>query len=240
MKFLPNLAAVALLLVACGKDDPAPAPGPSASGSLAVNYVAIGDSAGFGVGGNPPLGDGGYPRRLAERLRAAGRTVDLHNLSVPGARVRNFTSEQLPAAIQLTSSGGGVDLITVCLGGNDGDDAAPADFRRDLDALFAGLAPLGAKVVVCNVPDVSLTPKYQADPALVARVSANVVALNAELAAAAAGRGFPVVDIYAVSQQIHGRPELISPIDGFHPNAAGYEVWADAMLPAVKSAVGIP
>jgi lysophospholipase L1-like esterase len=239
MRRSPLLPLLALLLLACGKDDD-PAPPPGAAGSEPIVYVAIGDSVGFGIGGDPPFGDGGYPRRLAERMRAAGRQVELHNLSVPGAKVVNFAGEQLQRTIQLAAGPGGVDLITVCLGGNDGDDTAPSDFRRDLDTVFAGIAPLGARVVVCNVPDVSLTPKYQADPATVARVKANVVALNAELAAAAAARSFPVVDIYTVSQQIHGRPELISPIDGFHPNAAGYEVWTEAMWPAVRAAVGIP
>jgi lysophospholipase L1-like esterase len=233
VKTFRPLAALALLLLACGNDDDAPP-------ADQIVYVAIGDSAGFGIGGDPPTGDGGYPRRLERRMREAGRSVRLENLSVPGALVRNFATEQLPRAIQIAAGSGGADLITVCLGGNDGDDTAPADFRRDLDTLLAGLVPLDAEVIVCNVPDVSLTPKYQADPAEAARVAANVVALNAELAAAAASRGFPVVDIYAVSQQIHGRPELISPIDGFHPNAAGYEVWAEAMWPAVKAAVGIP
>ena len=238
---LRRLAAplLALLLLACGKDDE-PAPGPGTTATDEIVYVAIGDSAGFGIGGDPPIGDGGYPRRLERRIREAGRPVRLENLSVPGALMRNFATGQLPRVVQLASGAGGVDLITVCLGGNDGNDTAPADFRRDADALLAGIAPLGARVIVCNVPDVSLTPKYQADPARATQVKANVVALNAELAAAAATHGFPVVDIYTVSQQIHGRPELISPIDGFHPNAAGYEVWAEAMWPAVKAAVGIP
>jgi lysophospholipase L1-like esterase len=236
-RLAPALAAAVLL--ACGSDDD-PEPGPGATGGEELVYVAIGDSAGFGVGGDPPLGDGGYPRRLAQRMRAAGRTVRLENLSVPGALVRNFATQQLPRVVALSTGGTRVDLITVCLGGNDGDDTAPPDFRRDLDALLAGIAPLGAKVVVCNVPDVSLTPRYQGDPARAAQVKANVVALNAELAAAAAARGFPVVDIYAVSQQLHSNPGLISPIDGFHPNAAGYEVWAEAMWPTVKAAAGIP
>jgi lysophospholipase L1-like esterase len=222
-------ALVALvLLAACGGAD-APAQDPAPGAAARITYVALGDSAGFGIGALP--GDGGYPPRLARRLREAGRTVELVNLSVPGATARELARVQLPGLAARAAT-----LLTVCVGANDAGDRAPADFGADIEAILAEVTKLGAPVVLCNVPDVSLTPKYGGD----ARVAAEVVAMNAELARVAARYQVPVADVYRASrEQLYGNPELIS-IDGFHPSPAGYEVWAEAMFPAVKAALGIP
>jgi lysophospholipase L1-like esterase len=234
----PLAVAVALaVLAACGgssDESPAPSPSPSPTPPARIDYVALGDSTGFGVGALP--GDGGYPPRLARRLREAGREVDLLNLSVPGARASDLAGSQL-AAVAATSP----TLVTVCVGANDAGEArAPGEFGAEMEEIFTELARLRAAVVACNVPDVSLTPRYRDDPARAAEVAADVVALNAELAAAAARHGVPVADIYRVSrEQLFENPDLISP-DGFHPSAAGYEVWAEAMLPTVNAALAIP
>lgn len=223
--------AVLLSLVACGGGSSAPAPSPSPtpapSSPAAIKYVALGDSAGFGIGALP--GEGGYPPRLARRLREAGREVELVNLSVPGATSGDLARLQAPAVAALAPT-----LVTVCIGGNDVGDP-PAEFGADIDAILTELAKLRSAVVLCNVPDISLTPRHGGDPA----VAAKVVALNAELARVAAIHGVPVADVYAASQRLFGDPGLISP-DGFHPSAAGYEVWAEAMFPVVKAALGIP
>lgn len=219
------LAFTLAVLAACGGSDPGPGPDPAR-----VRYVALGDSTGFGVGALP--GDGGYPPRLTRRLREAGREVELVNLSVPGARARDLAEAQLALV-----AGYAPTLVTVCVGANDADSSTtPAEFGASIDAILAGLARIpGAAVVLCNVPDVSLTPKYGGDPA----VAADVVALNAELTAVATRRGVAVADIYRVSrEQLFGTPGLIS-VDGFHPSAAGYEVWAEAMYPVVAAALGM-
>lgn len=231
---LPLLAPAALVLsalIACGGSDPEPAPSPTPSPTPArIQYVALGDSAGFGIGALP--GEGGYPPRLARRLRETGRDVELVNLSVPGARARDLAGTQLVALRAYSPT-----LVTVCIGGNDvGESRAPGEFGAAIDEILGELAPLGAAVVLCNVPDVSLTPQNGGDPA----DAADAIALNAELAAVAARRGVPVADIYRVSRErLFNDPSLIS-ADGFHPSAAGYEVWAEAMFPVVKGALGIP
>jgi lysophospholipase L1-like esterase len=228
-RFAP-LVLAALFVASCGGSDPEPlSPSPGAG---TISYVALGDSAGFGIGALP--GDGGYPPRVARRLRDAGREADLVNLSIPGATARDLASVQVPALASLAPT-----LVTVCIGANDAGDRAPADFAADLETIFAEVAKLQTAVVVCNVPDVSLTPRVADDPADAARVAAEVVALNAELARVAAKYGLPVADIYRVSrEQLFANPALISR-DGFHPSAAGYEVWAEAMMPAVRAVLGI-
>ena len=225
---LVALAALAALLssLACGGSSDSGSSSPPPSGQARISYVALGDSTGFGVGALP--GDGGYPPRLARRLREAGHTVSLANLSVPGADAADLAGVQLEAIAVHAPT-----LVTVCVGSND-VDRTPAEFAADLDAILAKVTSLGARVVVCNVPDVSLTPKYESDPGAAARV----VALNVELTRLAAARNVPVADIYQVSQRVFAEPGLLS-IDGFHPSAAGYELWAEAMLPVVTGVLGL-
>jgi lysophospholipase L1-like esterase len=229
-RFAPAALFLAALVACGGSSDPEPAPSPTPT-PASIKYVALGDSTGFGVGALP--GDGGYPPRLARRLRETGRAVELVNLSVPGANARDIAEAQLGAVAAFAPT-----LVTVCVGANDADSSTtPEDFGAAIEQILGELAKVpGAAVVLCNVPDVSLTPKYDGDPA----VAADVVALNAALTAVATRRGVPVADIYRVSrEQLFGNPELIS-VDGFHPSAAGYEVWAEAMFPVAKAALAIP
>jgi lysophospholipase L1-like esterase len=221
-------SALLVSLLACGAEDP-PAPAPPST----LRYVALGDSTGFGVGGDPPVGDGGYPRRVAERLRARGLAVELTNLSVPTARAADLADVQLPIAQALRDVG----LVTVCIGANDvGGPRTPEEFGAELDGILAALVRLGAPVVACNVPDLSLTPDRAGEPP---SYRERIVAMNAALAAAAARHGVRVVDLFTATAQLRARPELVW-IDGYHPSAAGYEVWADLMMPAVLAALGLP
>jgi lysophospholipase L1-like esterase len=214
-------AAGAALLLACGAAEGTP---------RVVTYVALGDSTGFGVTDGPNLGvadGGGYPPRLARRMREAGREVELVNLSVPGATARSLADVQVPLALPVRA-----ELVTVGVGANDVGSARTADeLAADFEEIFARLATLGAPVIAANVPDLTLT-RGGADAAGVARV-------NQAIAAAAARHGVAVVDLFAASRdRLLARPELLGP-DGFHPSAAGYEEWAEIMWPAVRAAVGI-
>jgi acyl-CoA thioesterase-1 len=237
---VPLAVALALALACGGTDDPSPAPGappvPAAPGPAAtpqparIDYVALGDSAGFGVGALP--GDGGYPPRLARRIEERGTQVDLVNLSIPGATAREVRELEVPAALPV-----GAELVTVCIGGNDANAGrTPQEFRADLDSIYGRLATLDVPVVVCNVPDLTILPASAGKPAT---FRAEIQALNAEVAAAAAPHGFLVVDLFSATASLVGRPELVS-ADGFHPTAAGYEEWAAAMFPAVQAALGLP
>src|SRR5262245_38744854 len=57
---------------------PTPVPAPRAAGT--VRIVAVGDSLTRGNGDNA----GGYPARVADALRKAGKTVEVVNLGIDG------------------------------------------------------------------------------------------------------------------------------------------------------------
>ena len=46
-------------------------------------------------------------------------------------------------------------------------------------------------------------------------------------------RGLAVVDIFSVSQQMRGHPELMA-IDGLHPSAKTYARWEELIFPAAR------
>ncbi len=195
-----------------------------------VIYAALGDSTGVGVGaGN----DGGYVRRIAERLRREGRKVQLANLCVSGARVADVIEGQLPLLAAYEP-----ELVTVGIGINDVTNGTPpAVFEKLYGELLDRLAATGAQVVVLEVPDLSLSPLAQGEAARLG-IRGRVEAVNAAIHAAAARHGFAVAGLFRESQEeLPGHPELLCE-DRFHPSKRGYDRWAEALWPVVVRAVG--
>ncbi len=196
-----------------------------------VAYAALGDSTGVGVGaGN----DGGYVRRIAERIGRAGRTVRLDNRCVPGARLADVLRTQVDGSLARHPQ-----LVTVGIGINDVTLATPIEvFEKLYDELLDRLAASGARVVLLDVPDLSLSPLAQGDTARVS-ILGRVRAVNAAISAAAARHGIPVASVFAQSQaELPHHPELFSG-DGFHPSAKGYDRWAEVVWPAVAGTLGL-
>ncbi|MGC3998800.1 MAG: SGNH/GDSL hydrolase family protein [Anaeromyxobacter sp.] len=191
-------------------------------------YLALGDSTAVGVGA---VTGGGYPDRLARRLAGAGLEVKLTNLGASGATVADLRRDQLPRA-----TGKGAGLITLCIGINDVLRERPlGEFARDLHVVGDMLMRTKARVVICALPDLTLSPSGQgAPPALLRRIDQ----YNAAIRTVAERHGFEVADLAEAIRATppSQRPALFSP-DGFHPSAAGYERWADVMWPAVERAV---
>ena len=87
-----------------------------------------------------------------------------------------------------------------------------------------------------NIPDFSVTP----DGPNYARgrdISAGLTSFNQIIAEEAQRRGLPVVDIFPISQQMRGRPELIA-ADGLHPSAEAYALWEQVIFPAAQELLG--
>jgi lysophospholipase L1-like esterase len=196
---------------------------------LSINYVALGDSSAVGVGASR---GGGYPERLASRLRQGGRPVGLTNLGMSGAVVRDVVTSQLKRAVATQPT-----LVTVGIGVNDlWRGTSVEDFRDDLDRIARRLKPTGASLVVVNIPDMALAPVAQLVPSHL--YEGRIEPFNEAITAVARAHGMHLVDLYSSSREfLPQRPEFFS-FDGFHPSDAGYEQWADLMLPTVSSVVG--
>jgi acyl-CoA thioesterase-1 len=193
-----------------------------------VSYVALGDSSAVGVGASR---GGGYPERLASRLRQEGLAVGLSNLGMSGAVIRDVFNGQLKRAVATQPT-----LVTIGIGTNDiWRGTSVEDYGEDLERIVRRLKPTGASLVVVNVPDMALAPVAKMVPSHL--YEGRIAPFNEAISAVARAHGAHVVDLYSASREfIPLRPDFFC-WDGFHPSEAGYEQWADLMLPAVRPLV---
>ena len=184
--------------------------------------LALGDSTGVGVGARS---GGGYPDRL---LRPEHPGLQLVNCCQSGATTADVIVDQLPLALRTRPR-----LITIGIGINDLGLQLPEDaFALNLEEMVVALRKLTAPIAIANIPDVALSPT---EARLVPRrlYERRIEIFNEHVTATAARHSLALVDLYALSREaLPGRNELWSP-DGFHPSAAGYDQWAQSMLPAV-------
>jgi len=192
--------------------------------------LAFGDSTGVGVGADS---GGGYPQRLVRRLSSVHPGARLVNLCQSGATTADVLEAQLPRAKRTPA-----DLVLLGIGINDVGLQLPEEsFSFNLEQIAVSVAAVRAPVVICNIPDLALSPAAQRlDRALYEK---RIQLYNTHIEATAARHRFAHVDMFAASRRLSGTPGLFC-ADGFHPSAAGYDAWADAMWPAVRQiAAGI-
>ena len=214
------LVAVALLplvLVGCARAQELPPEQP-------LTYVAIGASDAVGVGVEDPATQGWVPQFGA----SLGSDTHVVNLGVSGSTLAQALREQVGPAVDAHP-----DVVTVWLAVNDINARVPLEsYEADLDTLLGDLEPTGARVLVGNVPDLSVVAAYQGvDPA---QLQAEVQRWNAVIDAVAARHGATVVDLYARWQEVAQHPEYLS-ADGFHPSADGYARLAEVFEEAYAS-----
>jgi len=193
-----------------------------------LRYVALGDSTVAGVGATSPATT--YVGQLHRRLRTLYPNARLDNLGVGGATSADVLARQLERAVALAPQ-----LVTLSIGPNDiTTHVPPADYERNVAAIFDRLTRATSAVVVANLlPDLAVTPRFRAHEAkpVVARLT---VEFNDALARQGRLRGVELVDLYGPSQaEVPAQPELMSR-DGYHPSDAGYARWAELMWPGVK------
>lgn len=194
-----------------------------------IRLAVLGDSTVAGVGS--PTAEQSLPALIAQRVAAAsGRPVRVHGHGVSGARTATVGG-------QLARVAGPVDAIVIVAGANDATHATPwPRFRRDLEALLSAAADRAEVVVLAG------TPRFHANPIIPEPLRTFVDRYSGLLrgeqraAAEAVGR-VRFVDLAAdASPRFLGVPEATS-TDGFHPSPIGYGFWADALAPAVVSAL---
>lgn len=179
-----------------------------------LRYVALGDSAGVGVG----VDDArlGYVGLIAQRLeRTTGQAVRTVNLCVSGARAQDVLSTQLPELAAI----GAPDVVTCLIGGNDVAWAPFFDARRFAHTMTSIAARLPERSVLGTVPHFLHWP-YETR----ARKA------NRAIHRAAEAGGHVIADIHAATKKLSlGRYLRTFAGDRFHPNEHGHALWAEAI-----------
>ena len=195
-----------------------------------VNYVALGDSTGVGVGAR----NGGYVARIFRNIAAARPDSKLTNLCMSGATTEDVLRGQLSRGIAADPN-----LVTVGIGINDiGHGMGVEEFARNFEEIVSQLRQrTQAVIVVTNIPDISSAPRI---PEFVRpQYRLTMTAFNQRLEAIAARYEVTVFDVHTTTRdQLPSHPEFFSS-DGFHPSDAGYELWASEMWPVIARSIGI-
>lgn len=194
-----------------------------------VNYVALGDSTGAGIGAK----DGGYVARLFKRIVARRPGSKLSNVCVSGATTSDVLRNQLQAALR-----DDVNLITLGIGINDvGHGFSVEQFSKNYEEILTTLRKNAkATIIVTNIPDISSAPRI---PAIIRdEYQRSIIQFNQRLEEIASRHGVIVFDVHSTTrEQLPSHPEFFS-ADGFHPSDEGYEFWAEKMWPTIARAIG--
>jgi lysophospholipase L1-like esterase len=220
--------------------EPAATPGPTTPGDPAsspqgevepLRLVTLGDGYTAGTDTATARRDS-WPAQLAVAMDHGDlrlRLVD--NLAESGHTSADVERVQLPQVAALEP-----DVVTLQVGVNDiiARDISLEDYRvnlaRILDALLAMVPP--DHLFLITTPDHTLTVRggdYGSRDA----GRADVQEANAILAALAAERGIPVIDISAVNERVADDPSLVVG-EGPYPSAKQYAGWVEVIGPRMR------
>ncbi|WP_308220826.1 SGNH/GDSL hydrolase family protein [Microbacterium sp. CIAB417] len=196
-----------------------------------VDLLLLGDSLAAGLGAErrkQTLG-GRLAKAVARRLQ---RPVRLRTAAVVGSE-----SSALEAQLDGLDPDYRADVAVIVVGGNDVTHLVPASVASaQLEQAVLRLQDAGTPVVVGTCPDLgTLRPVPQPLRSLLSRMSRR---LALEQTRVAWRTGAVPVDLrQLVGPTFHAEPEEMFSLDRFHPSAAGYRRTAEALLPAVVTAL---
>lgn len=194
------------------------------SGSARPLAVWLGDSTAAGVGA-AGVGDT-VPARVA-----AARNERVEVLAVSGATLEDLLDEQLPRLAKVDEPA----RIYVSIGSNDVTHlTSRRDFRRRYEQLVERLPDV--PVVLLGVPDMGSPPRLLQPLRAIAGFRGRQLDEIAREVAAATPRA-TYVDIAArTGPPFRSDPARYFSADRYHPSGDGYELWADAVVDAVRGA----
>jgi lysophospholipase L1-like esterase len=266
------VALVAVLLAQCSRSENPNSPSPDGQ---TVQYTAIAASDGIGFGGSAvclpftecPNGTG-YVQSLHRRLQAAGRTVTLLNLSVPGSVLSpamEALQRQLGRDTSLTGNfidrqapfvPGATTHVTVFAGGNDANVIGEAVRRGQAGGDIRGFVDTQVRQWGNDLDDLVARIRARAPnarivalnlPNLGAAPYAGGLALNERsllqyIAVSLTDRINALVNRNVVVVDLMCDARVLQPssfsADGFHPSDAGYALMTDLTLPPLSSGSG--
>jgi lysophospholipase L1-like esterase len=191
-----------------------------------LRLAVLGDSTGAGVGVTRL--EETVAARAAETLASTGRFVTLDGVAVSGSRSADLAPQVSRALLHRP------DVALILIGANDATHGTPLDdVRRAVRDAVDRLRAAGAEVVVGTCPDMgAATALPQPLRATAAWQGRRVGQATREAAGKA---GALTVDIGAeTGAAFRSDPGRYLSSDEFHPSAAGYALWAEALSGALE------
>lgn len=187
-----------------------------------LRVLWLGDSTAAGVGVDEA--DDALPHAVAAGL---GRPVELEVRAVSGARIGDVVDDQVPSTEELEA-----DVVFVSVGANDVTHlTARDDFGDRYRSLLRQLGGDPA-IVLLGVPDMGAVPRLAQPLRAVAGFRGRELDEVVRDVAAEAGATYVPIAA-ATGPTFRAQPERMFAADDYHPSAAGYRLWADAVLGAV-------
>ncbi|CAA9272336.1 MAG: hypothetical protein AVDCRST_MAG76-3404 [uncultured Acidimicrobiales bacterium] len=221
----PGLLGVEVVLATRGEPAPPPPAGIDScvgcdGSSAPLRTVWLGDSTAAGVGATADVGVVG--RQVARRL---GRPVDVRVLASSGDRVADVVADQLSRVPPETQ------IVFVSVGANDATHLTSSEsFSSSYRKVLGGLPP-DACVVLIGVPDLGSPPRLAQPLRAVAGWRGR--SLDRRVRELARESGATYVDIAGATGPAFRRERTLFAPDGYHPNDAGYGLWAGAVTSAL-------
>lgn len=192
-----------------------------------LRVVWLGDSTAAGVGVD--ASSEALATVVAERL---GTPVELVVLAVSGDRVGDVVDDQLPRVAAIDP-----DVVFVSVGANDVTHLTTRDdFEQRYGELLDAL-PDRVEVVVLGVPDMGAIPRLAQPLRAVAGFRGRELDEVVRYVAAEAGATYVPIAA-ATGPAFRREPDRYFAADRYHPSAAGYRLWADAVLREVLVRLG--
>ncbi|HEV7214642.1 MAG TPA: SGNH/GDSL hydrolase family protein [Chloroflexota bacterium] len=198
-----------------------------AGGATSFTYVALGASDAAGYGASAPTND--YVALLGTKLAGRYESAQTVDLGIDGATTATVADQEAPRLAALHPN-----LVTITIGPNDIISLVPPNqFNADLNRLLNTVQASHPEVIaLATMPDFSLAPAVP--PFLRATAHALILAYNTIITAQARLHSTLLVDLYSPSEQLlPGNSSLVTS-DGFHPNDAGYALYASAFWQALQ------
>lgn len=197
-----------------------------------LTFAVVGDSTAAGVGAGSA--DRAYATLLARRIAQERYRVTLVATGISGARVADAADEQIPEVLEAEP-----DVVVVAIGANDVTHVTRlSSLEEDMRGILERLTASGAAVVVAGPPDMRSPVFYEP---LRSIVGWRGRAVTETIEKVARDAGVPVVPLADETRDFFIEdPDRYYSADEFHPSAAGYALWADAIFPYVEEVLPGP
>ena len=191
-----------------------------------IRYVALGDSYTICEGAS---WEESWPVILTEKLSNAGVPIQLvANPSRTGWTTQDLIDKELTIFDSSSPT-----FATLLIGVNDWVQGVDTEtFHKNLNFIIDHIQKkVGNKLVLITIPDFSVTPegpKYSKGR----DITKGLQEFNRIIKDEAVKRKIKCVDIFPLSLEMKGKPELVA-ADGLHPSAKEYALWEKIIYPAV-------